>query len=432
MLDLGDPAAAARALLVVTEGAVWTWRPYLVIDHEAVSLWQEVLDALPAPEVTVRARVQAALAVELLFDPAAADRRIELAEDALATARRHCGESELLAVLHLVHISMERPDFLHRRRDLAAEMVERAERSGSPAQLAHAWCKRAADSAEAGEWAAACADVDRAYALAVENQVVAARLIAGWGRVLALQAAGAMPDAEQGIAEMAQLQQSVSMPGEELPLVHVTCLRMLQGRPNELEDVLRAGMAAQPGLRDLLAVTLVHSGRTEEADALLGPWSQQRSLQLDYMWTTLTAARAMVWSYLADPAAVADLRAALSPYQGRLVSGGMSAAYLGAVDHVLGELALAAGDADAARRHLSAAVEVHERHGQQPWVARSLARLAEAHLLAGDDAAAASAASTASAVATSVGCAVPPPIRTSQSRVDEPGAPPSQVQSGAT
>jgi DNA-binding SARP family transcriptional activator/tetratricopeptide (TPR) repeat protein len=434
LLDRGDAAQAARALLVVTEGAVWTWRPYSVIDHAAVSLWQQVLDALPEDEVATRARVQAALAVELLFDLPATDRRIELAEEALAAVRRQGTEDELLTVLHLAHISMERPDLLYRRRDLAEEMVQRAERSGSPAQLAHAWCKRAADSAEAGDWTAACADVERAYALAVEHQVVAARLIAGWGRVLALQVAGDASAAEHGITEMARLQQSVSMPGEELPLIHVTSLRMLQGRPNELEDVLRAGMTAQPGLRDLLALTLAQSGRLDEAREVVGPWSQQRSLQLDYMWTTLMAARAMVWSYLGDPAAVAELTAALTPYEGRLVSGGMSAAYLGAVDHVLGELALAAGDAQAARRHLSAAVEVHERHHQAPWAARSLARLAEAHRLAGDEAAARSAEAAASARATSSGSALPPPIRPAGRDAETSGAHgrPSLGRAGST
>jgi hypothetical protein len=128
------------------------------------------------------------------------------------------------------------------------------------------------------------------------------------------------------------------------------------------------------------------------------------------MWMTLTAARAMVWSYLGDPIAVAELRATLAPYRGRLVSGGMSAAYLGAVDHVLGELALAAGDTEAALRHLKAAAEVHERHQQVPWAARSKARLAEAYRLAGDDATAASAQEAATALAASVGAGLPPRI----------------------
>jgi hypothetical protein len=237
-----------------------------------------------------------------------------------------------------------------------------------------------------------------------------------------------MSAAEQGITEMAELQQSVSMPGEELPIIHVTSLRMLQGRPNELEDVLRAGMAAQPGLRDLLAVSLAQGGRVEEARDLVGPWSQQRSLQLDYMWTTLTAARAMVWSYLGDPAAVKDLRATLGPFRGRLVSGGRSAAYLGAVDHVLGELALAAGDAAAASEHLHAAVKVHERHHQVPWAARSLARLAEAHRLAGDDAAARSAEEAAAALAASVGAGLPPQITSARDGVEVPAMPRSIVQ----
>jgi hypothetical protein len=64
-------------------------------------------------------------------------------------------------------------------------------------------------------------------------------------------------------------------------------------------------------------------------------------------------------------------RRVLTPHAGGLVVSGQLSGVFGAYDGILGEVCLALGDVDAARRHLTAALELLERTGNVQWTARA-------------------------------------------------------------
>lgn len=69
-LTRGEPGEAAETLLEITEGAVWGWRLRAEVDVAAIALWRALLEAMgPDFPDPLRARVETALAVEVLYRP---------------------------------------------------------------------------------------------------------------------------------------------------------------------------------------------------------------------------------------------------------------------------------------------------------------------------------------------------------------------------
>ena len=101
------------------------------------------------------------------------------------------------------------------------------------------------------------------------------------------------------------------------------------------------------------ALALVSGGPRGRGPRTARAWSDQPALPWDYLWAGFTAVRACTWAALGDPQAVADLRADLTPYADRFVVGSLPVFFLGSAHQVLGDLAAAAGDLDAARDHLT-------------------------------------------------------------------------------
>ena len=138
----GDAVAAARALLVVTENVLWSWRTEHTADEGAVALWQQVLTALPAGESGLRARIVAALRSRRCTT-LPGGRCEAWADEALALARRHPDDAVRIDVLQVVLNPLRRPDLLPRRVGAADELVALCVRSGDERALASALCKRA-------------------------------------------------------------------------------------------------------------------------------------------------------------------------------------------------------------------------------------------------------------------------------------------------
>ena len=324
----------------------------------------------------LRARVQVALAVELLYKPGAADHASQLVDQAVLAARRADNPRELLPILLLAHLALQRPDLLDRRTAIARRNGPPGRRVDAEVELATALCMRATDHAESGRWQEACADMSKAQQLAARHQVAPMLVITGWALSLARQAVGDYEGSESAITEIEDLQATISMAGVGIGLCQLATMRLLQGRLAELEPALAEAAAQQPNFRDLHALALIHAGRLDAARVAVGAWAEQPPLLWDYLWTGLTVVRARLWMAFGDQEAIADLRAQLEPYADRLVVGGMSAMFLGSVHHTVGELAMAAGDRAAAVRHFEAAIETHRRLGFAPMVSISKAALA--------------------------------------------------------
>ncbi len=369
-LRRGNPLRAAEVLLEITVGAVWGWRHRAQVDEEAIALWEQVLREVSGTvQDGVRARVEAALAVELLYQRGSAARATGLVDAALERCRRSGTDADVTAVLQLCGMALARPQHVDRRVAITDELVTSATRAGDEPGLAVALVGRAAARAELGLLDEARSDMVRARHAAELHHLGQIVVIAGWGTAVHELAHGRYDAVESQVAELRRVTESLSMPGAGIDDFLIATTRLHQGRLGELEAPLRAAARVHPtAVRDLHALSLVELGRHGEARELLGAWSEQPPLLEDYLWLTLTVLRAWLWSELGDRDAVEELRRSLEPYAAQVAAGSMSSSFLGSVSHTLGRLARTAGDVDAARDHLDVALRTHEALGLEPWV----------------------------------------------------------------
>ncbi|HET6966797.1 MAG TPA: hypothetical protein VFI44_00905, partial [Ornithinibacter sp.] len=324
---------------------------------------------LPAEREATRAQLQAAIGVELLYAPGGDARATALADTAVATVRRcRPPASQRLAVLRLAVHGLHRPDLLHHRVALYDELVETADALGDASALTTALTGRASDRVELGRLPEARADLARADALARRHRLPQNLVITGWSLATLHQMDGDAVGAQALIAQTEALDATLSMAGRGIPLYKRAVLRLLEGRLPELEPQLGAAAAQIELFRDVHALSLLEAGREPDVRGLLGSWAEQPRVPRDYLWVLFTVVRARLWARLRDPDAVADLRAALTPYADRLAVGSAAVAFLGSVELALAELAAAADEDDAAATHLARARRVHEDLGLDVWV----------------------------------------------------------------
>ena len=215
-LDRGDPAAAATALLTVTEGSVWGWRTHPHHDEDATALWARTRDLQPAEDTLTRARLTAALAAEHLLLPhaGAGEESTRLADEAVAAVRRsgRKGADELVT-LRLAHSALLRPALLHHRMPLSDEIVGLAAAVGQPHDLATALTARAQDRGELGRLADAHSDVVRAHELAEQHHLSQNRMVTQWCLSLRRTLEGRWSEAERMIEENDAFQATLAMSG---------------------------------------------------------------------------------------------------------------------------------------------------------------------------------------------------------------------------
>ena len=368
-LGRGDAVTAARSLLVVSEDAVWSWRPPHVVVAEAVALWREVLAALssggpgptadPSTTADLRARCTAAVAVELLYARDADEEASRLVDEALDVARRQGDPTLLTHVLNIAHMASHRPHHLLRRIPLSDELVALCLRRHDEVGLAAALWRRGVDRAERGRWADAVADLRRSRDLGRAHHLAPTVLISGYGLVLDHMARGDWDAVDAAIAANEEFEAVMSMGGPGIGQAQRAAALVAAGREVEAAPLVEGVIGRHPTFRDLVALSLVRSGREDEARALLGSWEDQPAIVRDYMWTAHRPARVGVGRPRPRRGGPGS-REALAPYADRLATGGMSAYLFGSIHHTLAVLAEAAGDHRAAVGHATRALEVHE------------------------------------------------------------------------
>ena len=375
-LARGDAEAAADHLLTVTEKLVWGWRDQHAFDDDAIALWREVLAALPDAPSARRAHLRSALAVELFLKPGADVESAELAEEALReVAAATVDPAARLRVLQCAMSALLHPDLLARRLELYDEMIELSVLLDEPTTLALVLTTRASDRGEVGLLSEARSDVLRASEVAQRRQLSQNLVITGWCRAILSQVDEDWEGAEQRIRDLEDFQATLSISGSGIGLCQVATMRELHGRLPELLEPLEFAAPHHPILRDLHALALVRAGRGEEARLILGPWREQPVMARDYGWVLSGVLRSWLWTALEDQEAIADLRAHLTPYADRLAVGSLAIAFVGSIELTLGELAVAAGEPEAAREHLERSLRRHRELGLDFWARRSQARL---------------------------------------------------------
>jgi hypothetical protein len=158
-----------------------------------------------------------------------------------------------------------------------------------------------------------------------------------------------------------------------------------------LVDVLLTSARQRPGhlIESTAARMFAVQGRNDEAAAELERLLPRALASSGPRWLGSMADLAVAAVAVGDAGAAALIYRALAPYDGRLVLSGGAAASWGPVSHQLGMLAATMGRPADATGHFKDAIVFEERIGALPFLAHSLAGLAEATASSGDTARAA-------------------------------------------
>ena len=369
--ERGDANALARAVLANTRGVF----PSAVgdVDHERVAALEAALDAVGGDETPTRARLLAALAAEITWGER--ERRVRLADEALAIARR-AGDAATLALV-LLHRSfiIYFPDTLDELLANTEELLALAERLDDPVIRAQALWVRGRSLAQAGDMEEANCRFETAERLSEELGQPTLRWMVGQTATVRTVLAGDLDEGERKALAGFELGQATGARDAPTFLaVHLFLVRLEQDRLGELEEQFVEVVAALPGLpavRAYLARLLCELDRPEEAVEHYQRLAAANftTLPRDPAWILGVPHCAAVAAALRDRAGARILFDMLAPYASQIVF--MNGGALGAVAHYLAVLAATFGDFDEAQTRFAVAAATHERIGAPIWLART-------------------------------------------------------------
>ncbi|HEX3622030.1 MAG TPA: ATP-binding protein [Acidimicrobiales bacterium] len=404
-----DPAGHGDPVVALALGAR-SHASFLDIDTPLVRLLELAADRVG--DHGARAEVLARLARELLGDASAAGRRRALADEALALARS-AGDNRVLAtVLDARLHALWDPAAAEDRLSAASEIVHLAQASGDDVMARRGLFWRFVALMElgrVGEAESALAAFEREATLAGDTEAL-----------VMVTARHAMLAIVRGRYDEAQrLAQEVALTGARIGLADTDALAgtlrgaiLIEQGPSDLAD---AGLAVLADLSRRLpghlyeataAGVLATFGRDAEAATELERILPRALAGSGPRWVGSMAILALVAARAPDERAAAELGDALRPYAGRLAVLGGANTTIGPVSHFLGLLAARLGALDEAARHFQEAILLDEQIGALPFLAHSLAGLADvldARAGAGDRDAAAAHRERARSIARSLG-----------------------------
>jgi tetratricopeptide (TPR) repeat protein len=369
---LGDAPLLGRAAL----GFAGQWSILGRVDEARLALLEEALAALGGEDSPLRARLLARLALELYYS-GEPERRLQLSEEAVALAHELGDPRTLAACLDARHYALWRPENVHERLEVAAELRRVAEETGDPELELEGAGWTVVDLLELGDVHGADIQITAASRLAEALQ----RPIWLWWTSLLhctrAQLAGRFDDAERlanetlEIGRHGQAENAVNYYAQAM-----FNIRREQGRLDEVEPSVRRFIELYPALvawRAALALLLVELGRTDEARDEFATLADAGfdSIPRDANWLIAVTLLAEVCGALRDAVAAAALYGLLEPYAGRNVVVGRAATCNGSASRLLGILAAAMRDWDVAESHFADALAMHERMGARPWEART-------------------------------------------------------------
>lgn len=357
-----------------------------------------------------RARLLARLAIEVVFAP---DRDpAPLLERALALALG-LDDDRVLAEVRFAQVTAGwGPETAAGLHAVSEELVSITRALGDPVALAHALMWHSVHLRTAGCTREARDVLAEAVALAEQLDHDLLRLF-GSGYLCA-QAMLEGDVAAASEAAEAVLRHGIATGQPDVGSWYVSILavlRLAEGRLAEMLDpVLERASSeddelAQVGpFRGVLVQALMRDGRHDEARAL---WAEVAdalpSAPRDFIWLQTVAVLALSAEDAGDPDRAAALRAMVAPHTPQFINGGV--VMWGALDHVVGLLAAASGDATAASAAFERAERLQEAAGARLWqVHTTLARARHLLRTGGDAAVAEALADEASAEAHRLGC----------------------------
>jgi AAA ATPase domain len=374
--ELGESRLLVRAAIENTRGFV---SDSSEVDTERVAMLEAALEAAGAADSRERVLLLGILAFELTFAPDRG-RRVALADEALAVARRLDDPRMLCYVLGARSMPIWAPETLDERLACSEESVRLADGLADRLAQFHALHWHGVALVQAGQMDKLQRVVKREAELAARLGEPSARWLARFDEAALAIVGGRLADAEDLAAEALEIATDSGQPDAlSFHTNQLTNIRYDQGRLAELQPMIAETAAANPGIggfRSLLALAYVEGELAFEAAELLAA-ERLEALPRDMSWLACVVLWAHVCASVGDAARADVLYRELHPYAAQVVYTGVSA--WGDVDHTLGRLATVAGRYDDAAKHLAASTARYGRIGAPVWLAR--AALDEASLL---------------------------------------------------
>ena len=367
--DRCDTGALARAALATNRGF------YSLaggVDREVVSVLEEALDVVPSADSTMRARLMATLAAELLFTPHQS-RRDDLATEALAMARRLGDTATLGHVLNMRGLVLPTTDPARRQQD-AAELLAIAAHLNDPALAFFATMWEAIAALTVGAMREYSGALDAMSRLANDLGQPVFQCAAGIFRSSQQRIAGRLDEAWAQAQAALEFGRAAGMP--DAFRLYGTCWFWIaydRGELRHLSDLLtRAAQRPDQNAIMLAAfgLMLCELDRSGEAREVVDHCSEDdfAAIWSNATWLFGMTILAEVCARVVDVERAVILYERLKPYANLVACEGPTS---GCVDHYLGLLASSLDRLDEADAHFQAAADMHRRMGAPTLLART-------------------------------------------------------------
>ena len=344
------------------------------VDEAHVALLVEALDRIGCGDDPMRVRLLGSLAVALYWSDAA-QRRAELALEALDMARRLGDDATLAIALSSAQLATTGPDMTTQGLQWLRELFALTERVGETVMSLAARSRHIDVLMELDDMAGADIAIGTLERLAHDARDRRAAAFVPLHRARRAAIDGNYAHAERLLAAVAEIADELS--ASTIPITVASqrvILTWLQAGPREIGELVRAyaaGAPAMPVWRAGLAAALADAGKGHEAKLEFDRLAADdfAALPRDNLWLTAMA-------LLTETVAALDLREhamaihrQLAPFAGRNVVL-PTVAFLGPVEMWLGILARVAGRDAEALEQLAAARVRATRDGARPTVGR--------------------------------------------------------------
>jgi tetratricopeptide (TPR) repeat protein len=359
----------------------------LASDPGFTAIAEEALAALGEQRTASRARLQAALATEVMqLDPG---RARSLLEDATDIARA-LGDPETLGeVLYSSRFGGHEPGDIAAATRAADELIAIGHRTGQTTFTIVGLETRAAALREAGDLVACDRAVETYAGLLDTSALPHVRAFLALFRSSRQALAGELAAAERTAREILELAKRGNFDPANWYGSALWTIRHSQHRLGRFAPFYRRGVLKQPGLDDylsaILALARLQAGRTNDAHAELDRFATTDFVDVrpNFLWTVKLAMLCETAEMTGHAAAGAQLLELLRPHSGALAANVVLV--FEPIDLALAQAALAAGDYETAEAFAARAVAA-SRHRRTPiFLGRELIRLAAArHHLSSD------------------------------------------------
>ena len=382
---LDAPALFARAALGYGGAGVETG----LVNERLLHLLDEALGMLGDAQPAVRVRLLGRMAMELYYSPER-QRRAALSTEALTLARQLDDPATLAFALNARCLTLWEPEHIEERLAVSAALVQAAETAGDRERILQGQIARIPDLLEVGDIAGAKREIETLARLAADLRQPLYLWHAERLRGAAAYLDGDFAEMERRATEALRIAERAQIRGADMIFVsQIQFLRRDQGRLAEMEEPIRAIMAAYPLMTESWRFTLANvyaqAGRMDEArreiddlatTGFSGIGQTHASLAVCVLFTEALTAAGHIHG-------AAILYERLLPFADRLIVNGASANFYGSASHSLGMLAATVGRLDAAAHHFEDALAVNSRVGVRPLLARTQSAYAAALLARG-------------------------------------------------